>query len=411
MRLWRRRAPVLPEATDAVPPTVASVDEFISHSLRYPENGWYEPLYGYRREVGTIDRCLQLTSQQIATMPLRYKHSEQTQGRSPEWLTEPDPAWYPNGIKFAVFAIVWSIYSQGDAFLWVTSRYEDGYPRSWTVLDAGTMKVANGDGARVYESNSYALDSRDVIQISRNPSGGLRGTSVLDAYWSNVASAYQAESYAADVYQSTGVNRLALRSPNRRISAEQAADIQAQWIQAVQKRLGAPAIIPPDLELLTTLTISPKDMMLLESREWDTRQIAAAFGVPAMLLNVAVSGGLTYQNPMQLFELWWRSELMPCAVKIQEALSRWLPRGNWVEFDPSQAVRPDLATQVATFSKAYADGAVTLDEYRAAVFDLPPLERGDQATEYFEEAGAHGSVGSQNGSVGSQPTIEEVFVP
>ena len=63
-----------------------------------------------------------------------------------------------------------------------------------------------------------------------------------------------------------------------------------------------------------------------------------------MLLNVAVAGGLTYQNPIQLFGLWWRSELMPAAVKVAAALSRWLPRGHWVEFDPSQVLRPDLET-------------------------------------------------------------------
>ncbi|HEU0194652.1 MAG TPA: phage portal protein, partial [Gaiellales bacterium] len=349
----------------------------------------------------TVNRCLQLNAQQIATMTLRYRHSHATQGFQPAWVSDPDPAWYPNGITDAVFAAVWSIYAQGDAFLWVTSRYENGYPRTWTVLDAQTMHVEDVGGGRDYRSNGVWLDPDDVIQIQRNPNGGLRGTSAIEAYWPNVQSAYQAEMYAADVYRSTGVNRVALKSA-RRLDAGQAASLQAQWVEAVSRRLGAPAILPPDLDLLQTLTISPADMMLLESREWDARQIAAAFGVPAMLLNIAVSGGLTYQNPAQLFGLWWRSELMPCAVKVQEALSRWLPRGNWVEFDPSQSIRPDLETLVATYSKLYADGAVTLDEYRAAVLDLPPLAAGDQAAELFEEPGSHGSIGSP-------PTLEEVL--
>jgi HK97 family phage portal protein len=402
MRLWRRREPVLPVATNAVPPTYATFGDFQDHALRMPQNGWFEPMppNGY---VGTVDRCLQLNSQQVATMPLRYKHSAATLGFEPAWVHDPDPAWYPNGIGAAVFSAVWSMYAQGDAFLYVTSRYETGYPRTWTVLDAVTMKVTDGGGVRLYESNKTELDPDDVVQVTRDSRGGLRGRSALDAYWANVESAYQAESYAADVYQSTGVNRVALRSTDRRISAEQATEIQAQWVAAVSRRLGAPAIIPPDLELLQSLTISPKDMMLLESREYDARQIAAAFGVPAVLLNIALSGSVVYQAPAQLFELWWRTELMPCAVKLQEALSRWLPRGHWVEFDPAQILRPDLETQVKTYSKAYADGAITLDEYRAAVFDLPPLERGDQSADYYEEAGAHGSTGSS-------PIAEEVAI-
>jgi HK97 family phage portal protein len=390
MRLWRSRRSAM---TEPGPPYSRQVD-FVSHALNNSANGWIEPLFGMRREVGTVDRCLQLNAQQIAKLDLRYKHSTSTQGFQPKWVTDPDPAWYPNGIKQVMHAIVRSIYAQGDAFLYVTSRYETGYPQTWTMLDAVTMKVDANGGSRTYESNHAPLNPRDVIQITRNPNGALRGTSALEAYWSNVSSAYAAESYAADVYYSTGVNRVALRSA-RRIDAAQAADVQAQWVAAVSKRMGAPAIIPPDLELLESLSISPKDMMLLESREWDATQIAAAFGVPAVLLNIAISGGLVYQAPVQLFELWWRAELSATAIQIQEALSRWLPRGSWVEFDPSAILQPDREKMIAIHSKALADGAITLDEYRAAVFDLPPLAAGDQAAGFYEEAGAHGGLATE----------------
>ena len=388
-RLRRRREPVLPNTSTVRPERpFSSFAEFAAAAVA---NGGVSSSSifagGGPESVGTVSRCLQLTAQSIAAMPLRYKHELETAGRAPKWLTDPDPAYYPNGIEHAVFAAVWSIYAQGDAFLWVTSRYEDGYPRAWTVLDPVTMKVELVDGTRAYTSNHEPLRARDVLQISRNPMGGLRGTSALAAYWSNVASAAAAEAYAADVYYSTGINRVALKS-KQRLNPEQAAEIQSDWVAAVGRRLGAPAILPPELDLLEAISSSPREMMLLESRDWDARQIAAAFGVPAMLLNIPVAGGLTYQNPTQLFGLWWRSELMPTAVRLQAALSRWLPRGSWVEFDPSTAVRPDIESLTATFSKLYADGAVTLDEYRAAVLDLPPLEAGDQATEIFEESGA-----------------------
>src|SRR5262245_23578546 len=151
MWLRRQREPVLPVATNAVPPTFTSLSDFIGHALRMPANGWFEPL-PYGEYVGTVDRCLQLNSQQLRSMPLNYKHASGTQGSRPRWVTDPDPAWYPNGIGDAVFAIVWSMYARGEAFLWVTSRYENGYPLTWTVLDATTMKVREQGGVRTYES-------------------------------------------------------------------------------------------------------------------------------------------------------------------------------------------------------------------------------------------------------------------
>jgi hypothetical protein len=52
-----------------------------------------------------------------------------------------------------------------------------------------------------------------------------------------------------------------------------------------------------------------------------------------VLLNMALQGGLTYQNPAALGEMWWRFELRPTATRIANALSaQMLPRGQWVSF-------------------------------------------------------------------------------
>jgi hypothetical protein len=48
---------------------------------------------------------------------------------------------------------------------------------------------------------------------------------------------------------------------------------------------------------------------------------------------MALQGGLTYQNPAALGEMWWRFELRPTATRIADALSaQMLPRGQWVSF-------------------------------------------------------------------------------
>jgi portal protein len=132
--------------------------------------------------------------------------------------------------------------------------------------------------------------------------------------------------------------------------------------------------------------------MLLESREFDAKQIAAAFGVPAPLLNMTLAGGMTYTNPAMLFDLWWRSELMPVGKRFENALSRWLPRGSWVEFDAGQVTKPDLAGMVASWVQLLDREAVTVDELRAAVLDLPPLSQGEAIAELDEPAGAGPSV-------------------
>jgi len=362
--------------------------------------GWSSPKLA--ENVGTAARCLQLVAQQIAAMPLRFRG-----GSAPLWVTNPDPAWWPNGIAEATFAVVASVYGWGDAFLLVTSRYETGYPRSWTVLDPAQVHVTadNRAGGRSYRVAEIDLDADDVLQISRSPDGRLRSDSALAAYSANVRSAFAAESFAADFYIAGGVPWAVLQ-PSRRVTAEQAAELQAQWSARVGLRGGAPAVIPPDVSF-TQFTFSPKDLLLLETREWDAKQIAAAFGVPAFMLNMEQAGGLNYSNPSMLFDTWWRTELYPFGRRYEAALSTWLPRGSWVECDPSVMLRPDLATYAGVWLELEAAGVVSKDEVRAAVLDLPPLADGEALAMIDEPPGANAT--ASDPQLPAAPPVLEVI--
>jgi HK97 family phage portal protein len=324
-------------------------------------------------KLGAVNRCLQLTSQQVSAMPLKYN------GRSPQpaWTQNPEPEYY-NDIAEAIFAAVWSRYSRGETFLYVTSRLATGFPATWIVLDPVTMSVtADEYGAPIYESNGYALAREDVLHIKRDPrAGALRGTPALQAYWSNLASAWSSETFAANNFDRSGVPATVLKWNQGKLTQKQASDLQAQWVAAVSNRQGAPAVLDQNLDF-SVLAFSPRDLMLLELREFDTKQIASAFGVPAFLLNLAMSGGLTYQNPVQLFEIWWRAELLPNAHALTAGLSNWLPGGNWIEFDPSLVLRPAFETMVSSYIALLNAQVVTADEVRARVLNLPPLAEGE----------------------------------
>jgi HK97 family phage portal protein len=283
--------------------------------------------------VWVANRCQQMNAQQIASMPLEFHGTSE-----PAWVYNPDPNWFPNGIGDAVHAIVDQLYGWGSAFLLVTDRYADGFPRAWTVLDSSRMNVTAPAGAREYEYATKPLDRRDVVQIDRNPGVRLRGTSALRAYaqmaWGLLAAGNQSLSLAEG-----GVPLYYLKS-QRKLTEEQAKALQAQWMSATQRRNGAPPVIPPEIDP-EKLSIDPKDLALLEMREFDARMIATAYGVPSVLLNMALQGGLTYQNPGALGEMWWRFELRTTATRVANAFSaQMLPRGNWVSFRADDTFAP-----------------------------------------------------------------------
>jgi HK97 family phage portal protein len=295
--------------------------------------------------VWVAARCIQLNAQQIASMPLRFEGTFK-----PAWVNSPDPVYYPNGISDAIFAVTRSIYGWGDAFLYVTSRYATGFPATWTVLDPSVVVVELVDGRRTYRVNETPLRDDDVVQITRDPGGGLRGTSALRAYASQAWSQIGAGTTAQNIMGGGTVPPVTLMS-KRKLTAENARAIQDQWVEARSRYgSGVPAILASaDFEKPEALNINPKDLALLDLAEYDARVLASAFGVPSFLLNLAMTGSLVYQNPEGLREFWWWSELYPMGKRIADAMTaNMLPAGNSVSFDAtlpsSQPSEPGSST-------------------------------------------------------------------
>ncbi len=292
---------------------------------------WGSPQLADR--VWVANRCQQMNSQQIASMPLEFHGPD---GSVPAWVSSPDPNWFPNGLGDAVHSIVDQLYGWGFVCLYVTDKYADGFPRTWTVLDSSKVNVKAVDGARVYSfghgNDETELDGGRIVQIDRNPGVALTGCSALRSYaqmaWGLLAAGNQAMTV-----QQGGIPFMYLKS-ERKLNREQAEALQSQWMERTQNRNGAPPVVPPEITP-EVLSINPSDLSLLETQAFNAKAIATAYGVPAVLLNMAIEGrSLTYQNPGALGEMWWRFELRTTATRIANALSaQMLPRGQWVSFD------------------------------------------------------------------------------
>jgi hypothetical protein len=313
---------------------------------------WFPGDAALSERVWVANRCLQLNAQQIATMPIRYVGGE----LEPAWVSNPDPHWYPNGIADAVFAIVEQIYGWGFSCQYVTDYYSDGFPRTWTVLDSSQLQIKLVDGAREYKLGEDILNPRRVVQIDRNPGIRVQGTSALRAYAQNAWGLLAAGNQSMTVNQG-GMPKFYLKS-DRKLTREQAEALQLQWAERTSARSGMPPVLPPEITP-TEMSFDPSDLALLDTQEFNARAIASAFGVPAMLLNMPVTGGLTYQNPAALGEMWWRFELRTLATRIANAWSaQFLPRGQWVSFDAADTFMPldemsdDDDPQVSQVAKA-----------------------------------------------------------
>jgi hypothetical protein len=340
--------------------------------------------------VWITNRCLQMNSQQIASMPLRFEAPNVALPGEPAWVSHPDPAYYPNGIGDMVAALVRDIYGWGWALLYITSRYADGYPRTFTRIPAAQCEPMWSDlGEREYKIAGQLLDASNIIQIDRDPGchGFAHGTSAIRAY-AQIAWGLLAAGNQAMEVNTGGVPKAVLKvtDENQSLDAEQAVNLQTQWQTRTQARGGAPPVMEYGLDF-ETLGWNPKDMALLETQEFNALALATAFGIPAILLNMTVGGGrgnssLTYQNPGMLGEMWWRFELRPMAKKIADALTaQALPAGQWVWFDAADTFEPFGTADTGPFAKQEDDpqSAIEAEDVQALPPGVAPASPAQQA--------------------------------
>ena len=315
--------------------------------------------------VWVAARCQQLNSQQIGAMKLEWHGSAGT--LEPAWVSSPDPAAFPNGIGDAMYAITDQLYGWGYSLQYVTDTYADGYPRRWTIIPSSAcVPYFDESGRRAYKLGDTLLDPSRVIQIDRNPTTAAHGTSALHAY------AQRAYSLLAAGNKSLSVSTDAVPSgylkTEQRLTSEQADDARDQWMSKRASANGAPAVLSQGIDFKAT-GINPSDLALLDTQEWDARVICTAYGVPSVALNMAMQGGLTYQNPEALFRMWWLTELRPTAKRIADSFNaQALPAGQYVTVDASDITTegsveseddPQAVPNTAKASPAQQPGGLT----------------------------------------------------
>ena len=92
---------------------------------------------------------------------------------------------------------------------------------------------------------------------------------------------------------------------------------------------GRPMVLEGGLDW-KSLSLSPRDMDFIETKNAAARDIAMAFGVPPMLLCLA--GDNTYANYKEANRAFWRLTMIPQMVKFCAVLTRDLKAifpGNW----------------------------------------------------------------------------------
>jgi organic radical activating enzyme len=295
--------------------------------------------------VPTISRARDLMASVIGCMNLKM-YNEMWNGSEMEkiplaprsWLRRIDPA-VPNN-----FLLSWlfdDLFFFGRSFLFVTARTADGFPTSFTRLPAAMVQTLDQAGpvwfapSKDIVFNGGGLDPNDVVQFL-SPIQGI-------IYMSETAVATALKLEGARYRNSSsaipaGILRQTGGEP---LSAQELADLAAAFNAA--RETNQTAALNEFVTYTETLT-SPDKMLLIDSAEFQGKELARLCNIPMYLAGFDV-GSYAYTSSAEARMDLWTFGVRAYADCIAGTLSQnnVLPNGTYVEFDVEQYLKGEYS--------------------------------------------------------------------
>jgi hypothetical protein len=295
--------------------------------------------------VPTISRARDLMASVIGCMNLKM-YTEMWNGQEIEkmplaprtWLRRIDPT-LPNN-----FIMSWTfddLFFFGRAFWYITSRTADGYPASYTRLPAAMVQTLDQAGpvwfapSKDIVFNGGGLDPNDVVQFL-SPIQGI-------IYMSETAVATALKLEAARYRNSSSAIPAGILSQTggEPLSAQELADLAAAFNAA--RETNQTAALNEFVKYTETAT-SPDKMLLIDSAEFQGKELARLCNIPMYLAGFDV-GSYAYTSSAEARMDLWTFGVRAYADCIAGTLSQnnILPNGTYVEFDVQQYLSGEYA--------------------------------------------------------------------
>ncbi len=348
-----------------------------SQTMKYPDDflDYQVGMWGGLEDrIALVRRCIDITANTIAMMPLRVNRAG-VPVKNPAWVKNPDPNTYTH-IGEAIEAVMRSLLYRGNAYLLTLTRNFEGYPHSWTVLNPDLVSItwdATTAGVIEYNIAGERVSRSDILHIRSNTRpGDPYGHSPLEAAGAAISSAYLADEHSKGLSKRKGIPQAVLKHDAAKLSKAETTKLQSDWDAAVQT--GLPPVLSGGLSF-DVIELTPQELDMIASRNFDDRRIATVFGVPLWLVNLPQESSLTYATVEGQFAFWYETSLLPYVMNMQRALDTFMPAEWNLSFDADILTEPTALGRASVYEKLIALNIMTPEEARV-LERMPPFDEG-----------------------------------
>ena len=237
--------------------------------------GWYG---GAQVLEETAWTCIDLNASILSTMPPYLVGAAPS--LAADWLINPNPDLYTGWDEF-LKQVFWDYQAAGEVFVVADSFYATGWPARFHVVAPWYVQITLVDGLRRFTIGDADVTDRMLhIRYTSRVGPDVHGHGPLEVGAGRLVAAQILAQYATQMVAMGGIPTSVLEHPEE-LTAQQAADLQNQWVQARISSLGEPAVLSGGVTWKPT-QMNPKDMGLLELAQYTQSRIAILLGRPAV---------------------------------------------------------------------------------------------------------------------------------
>jgi HK97 family phage portal protein len=308
-----------------------------------------------------VSRATSVLETSIMQIPVGVYRGN-TQLPTPLWLETPDIANQISQAEWLGTTLIhMAVY--GNAF-WHVSRGQRGIVNITNLHPTDVTVAVDGDGKIYYTYKSKYYSARDVKHLklwhSANPTY-LLGEGPIQRHKSVLRSALDLHNYADNWFRTAAVPTGTLTT-SEFLSADVAKQNKDAFVESQRER--SIAVLSSGLKY-DSIALNPEQAQFLENQKFITRQIAMMFGVPTMYLGMGIEGqGMTYVNGNEDRAKLFEDGLQQYVVRIQQAITDLLPRGQYAEFNLTEFLRPNVKTRYESYAIGLTNNFLTVPEVR-----------------------------------------------
>ncbi len=329
----------------------------------------------------TVHSCVGLIADTIATLPVGAFRKV---GGSPAPVEPPSPFLeQPHAEQDRVEwlgRLLYSILLRGNAYGRVIDRDRYGFPAQIMPLHPDECDATRDKqtGRIVYRVSGERnpLQASEVFHVKGlTPPGSrwVKGLSPIEYIRQTLGATLGAEEFAArffgDGAQPTGVLKT-----ERKLTPDEAKGYQDRWIDSQGNRRRKPAVMGQGLDW-KQISISPNESQFLETIKAKRSEIAGFYRVPPHMIGDttrSTSWGTGIEEQMLGFITFC---LGVWIVKFERAMTRLLPKPQYVRFNVAGLLRGRLTERYRGYLMGRQGGWLDVDEIRDKE-EMPPLPDG-----------------------------------